>query len=67
MWPPAAPPPKFSSSRPLGVGDRCVVKSGGPEMLVVDVFEGAVVCSWRSAGDPFECTFSRDVLVRVGS
>ena len=38
-----APPP---DNPPLGVGDYCMLNSGGPKMLVVDVEEEHVTTAW---------------------
>ena len=51
---------------PLGVGDRCMLNSGGPIMTVVDVGDDEVVVAWRGEAIS-ESVFPRACVRRVGA
>ncbi len=55
-----APPPDVP---PLGIGDRCMLNSGGPVMTVVDMNDDAVVVAWRGEAVT-EDTFPRACVRR---
>jgi uncharacterized protein YodC (DUF2158 family) len=55
------PPPDVP---PLGVGDRCMLNSGGPVMTVVDFADDEVVVSWDGEGG-MESTFLRACVRRL--
>lgn len=48
---------------PLAIGDRCVLNSGGPTMIVIDGDDESVVAAWR-AGPKYEVDAFKRVTVR---
>jgi hypothetical protein len=57
-----APPP---DDPPLAIGDFCVLNSGGPDCLVVDVDDSDVVFAWvHPDGRPQECRLPRGCVRR---
>ena len=39
--------PPFAWRSPPGMGQRVRLNSGGPRMLIVDLFEDRRLCAWR--------------------
>lgn len=56
-----SPPPDVP---PLGIGDRCMLNSGGPVMTVVDMNADDVVVAWRGEAVT-ESTFPRACVRRI--
>lgn len=58
----AAPPPDVP---PLGIGDRVILNSGSPPLLVVDCDGETVTVAWRDKGLVDERHFPRGCVRRV--
>lgn len=57
-----APPP---DDPPLGVGEKCRVISGSPDLLVVDCDDVHVIVAWRRKCRTVEAMLSRVVVRRM--
>jgi len=45
------------------IGDKVALKSGGPDMLIVDLHWGQVVCAWRTRNGVSESPFRKTSLL----
>ena len=46
-----------STKSRISIGDKVALNSGGPEMLVVDIEWGKIVCSYKANGKLYEESF----------